>query len=100
MTYIQRVLRDIQKELPDISGGLARYYSLLVLTEGVNTTLANVHDAWAVWQDTTSPAHQAILPFEQLTEEVQELDRKYRDAIVRVSEKYYMNKYMGDTYDV
>lgn len=93
MNYIYDITEDILSELPDLNYNLAQLYALLVLVQGVNTTLEDVHDAWAVWTQNSRPDHKSLVPFKELTSEVQELDRKYRDAIVRVSEKYCLKKY-------
>lgn len=63
----------------------ANLYALLVLTKGVNTTLANVHDAWALWRQRTNPNHPALIPFEDLVEDVQELDRPYMELIHKIA---------------
>lgn len=63
----------------------ADVYALLVLTTGTSTTLENVHDAWAVLKNTINPDHKSLIPFRDLGLEVQELDRSYRDTIVRVA---------------
>lgn len=90
MNYIYNVTEDIISELPDLDYNLAQLYALLALTTGVNTSLENVHDAWAVWTQNSRPDHPSLIPFESLTAEVQELDREYRDAIVQVAENLYI----------
>ncbi len=66
-------------------GSLLRLYALLALTTGSSTTLENVHDAWSAWRSNTVPDHKSLIPFQELSKEVQELDRPYRDAIREVS---------------
>ena len=39
----------------------------------MNTTLRDVHDAWAIWRHQARPDHPAIVPFDELTPDVQEL---------------------------
>lgn len=85
MTYIQQVVKDLGRELPGLAPELLDLYSLLVLVKGDDTTLEDVHDARAIWTNRIRPAHHSIIPFEDLTTEVQELDRKYADAIISVS---------------
>lgn len=90
--YIDRIAAAIHQEANgkelDLTGEYARLYriyAVLALSLNTTTDLRDVHDAWSAWASHDRPNHQSLLPFEQLTEEVQELDRKYRDAIVRVS---------------
>lgn len=85
--YIQEVLARLTTELPDLDfdPALADLYAQLVLTTGENTTLRNVHDAWAIWRNRTKPWSEFLVPFDQLNNETQELDRRYRDAIARVA---------------
>lgn len=65
----------------DVESDLLDLYVLLVLTSGIDTGLIDVHDAWAVWKNKTNPSHKSLIPFSELTPEVQELDREYADAI-------------------
>jgi hypothetical protein len=81
MTYIQAALTRLNRTCPGLDPELAQLYALLALTRGTRTTLRDVHDAWAIWRTTTRPDHPSIVPFDQLTPQVQELDRKYMTAI-------------------
>ncbi|HEY8590199.1 MAG TPA: hypothetical protein VIL55_11670 [Naasia sp.] len=83
--YVQQAITRLTDALPDLDPALAQLYALLVLTRGVNTTLEDVHDAWALWRNTTNPAHRSLIPFAGLSHEVQELDRPYMDAIHQVA---------------
>ena len=56
--------------------------------KGTETTLENVHDAWSTWRDATRPDHPSLVPFAELAPDVQELDRKYADAIREVAERH------------
>lgn len=60
-------------------------YTLLVLVKGEDVTLKDVHDAWAVWKNNIRPDHHSLIEFDELTEEVQELDRKYAESIALVA---------------
>jgi hypothetical protein len=44
-----------------------------------------VHHAWSAWRAETKPDHRSLVPFEDLTPDVQELDSAYRDAIRAVA---------------
>jgi hypothetical protein len=87
--YIQKVYDLLEEELK--MGGtdyqdLQEVYALLVMTVGVNCKKKHVHDAWSVWQNRTQPNHRSLIPFEDLTKEVQELDEPYRLAIIKVAQ--------------
>jgi hypothetical protein len=90
MNYIDEIAVQIAQALDDPSPpqadmALYRIYALLALTTGIHTTLENVHDAWSAWEACLVPDHRSIVPFDQLTTEVQELDRKYANAIRMVA---------------
>lgn len=80
MNYIQQA-RDILSKKIDVESDLLDLYVLLVLTSGIDTELIDVHDAWAVWKNKTNQSHKSLIPFSELTPEVQALDEEYRDAI-------------------
>jgi len=80
--YVQLATAVLRKELGSgLDSDLERLYVLLVFTRGEQTTLRDVHDAWAIWRTQTNPQHKSCICFEDLTPEVQELDRKYMQAI-------------------
>lgn len=79
--YVQTVLDRINVELPGLEPELAQLYALLALTRGTDTSLREVHDAWALWRNTTDPAHRSLVPFVDLSPEVQDLDRQYQQGI-------------------
>ncbi len=87
MNYIQKIKQDLQKEynFPEEYIGLLDVYALLVLIKGEKCTNEDVHDAWSIWQNKTQPEHRSLIPFNELTKEVQDLDTEYRDAIIKVS---------------
>lgn len=87
MTYIETIQEELKEALVDIEldKGLLDLYTLLVLTKGEDTTLEDVHDAWAIWRQTSKPDHESLVPFRQLSQEVQELDRPFVEAIQSVS---------------
>ena len=64
---------------------LYRIYAVLCLTLGLTVTNQDVHDAWAAWCAGERPNHKSLVPFEDLSPEVQRLDSKYRTAIYDVS---------------
>lgn len=90
MNYVEMVKGKLEEELK-MKGtpyeGLLDVYGLLVLTVGRNCTDANIHDAWSVWQNKIDPKHRSLKWFNQLSDEVQDLDAPYRKAVVKVAEQ-------------
>jgi hypothetical protein len=91
VNYIDRVAQRIYQRtegterIPADEIGLYRIYAVLCLVKGVHTSLRDVHDAWSAWRVVTKPDHRSLVPFEQLTPDVQALDAPYRDAIQAVA---------------
>jgi predicted RNA-binding protein associated with RNAse of E/G family len=88
MNYIEDMLYDLSEELPGLPNELLDLYGLLVAVKGNRVTLKDVHDAWAIWKNRIRPDHKSLIPFDKLTTDVQELDRKYANIIAMVSEDY------------
>lgn len=75
MNYIDEVKTELSKHIK-VGKGLTNYYSLLVLLLGEETTLADVHDAWAVnvnetWDKEKLGEHRSMIPFDELSAEIQ-----------------------------
>ncbi len=85
--YAQQALDAVAAELPGLDPELLRLYALLAVVQGPVTSLEDVHDAWALWRAETRPDHPAAIPFADLSVEVQELDRKYAEGIIRAAAK-------------
>ncbi len=88
--YIEMVALMLREELGETykcENDLLYLYVLLVLVKGRSTTNEDVHEAWAVWKTRFNPHHKSLIPFEELTEEVQNYDIPYRDAILRTAER-------------
>ena len=85
--YASEVITWINVELPGLKPSLAQLYALLALVKGTDTTLEDVHDAWAVWTAATRGDHRSLIPFAELSHEVQELDREYMDGIHRAAQR-------------
>ncbi|MEK6819535.1 MAG: hypothetical protein AABY10_06415 [Nanoarchaeota archaeon] len=81
--YIEK-LRSKLSEAIDVEPDLLDLYTLLVCVKGEECSLEDVHDAWAIWKNKTTPNHKSLIPFFELTSEVQEMDREYAEAIRRV----------------
>lgn len=85
MNYVDEVKAELGKHI-NVGKGLMNYYSLLVLLLGENTTLADVHDAWAVnindsWNKAEYGEHFSMVPFDQLKPETAAKDQRFVDAI-------------------
>lgn len=81
MNYVEQVQTRLKEILPSLDDDLLRLYTLLALVNGTDTTLEDVHDAWSVWKNISHKDHKSLIFFEDLSVEVQELYRKYMDAI-------------------
>lgn len=84
-TYVDLVKLELAKHIK-VGRGLTRVYSVLVMTKGEETTLKDVHDAWAVnitdnWDKEKLGNHWSVIPFDQLKPETQEKDQNYVDGI-------------------
>lgn len=82
--YVQTVIDELKDSLGGLPDELLDLYGLLVFVKGDKVTLEDVHDAWAIWKNRIRPDHHSLVPFDELSERVQELDRKYADAIAAV----------------
>ena len=95
MSYAEAAHQEVLRELREIDRGfrsptlametMAYHYTLLAIVKGEETTSKDVHDAWSMATFPFDPTHRSLVPFEELTEEVQAYDDVYRDAIVRVA---------------
>ena len=91
MSYIDELAADIRGALPpDLipsgdTSALFRIYAVLALAKGEDVELEDVHDAWAAWMSGHDPGHRSLIPFSQLSGEVQRSDVPYVDAIRAVA---------------
>lgn len=68
-------------DVPEDSDRLFLLYALLVRTCGPRTSARDVHDAWSVWMSDRDPGHESLVPFEDLSPEVQSEDLPFLQAI-------------------
>ena len=87
LNYVDKIVSELENALDDCEVDLLRYYALLALTLGAAVTEEDVHDAWSVWRTATKPDHASLVPFSDLSPEVQALDTTYADAIRTVAKK-------------
>jgi hypothetical protein len=87
--YISRIAEKIYRTvegrnappIPLTDLPLYRTYAVLARAKGRETTLEDVHDAWSAWMAGIMSDHRSLIPFAELTREVQEMDRPYMQAI-------------------
>lgn len=91
MNYIQEIMEALRAEFPGKPDDLLELYALLVLVRGAAVEYEDVHDAWSIWQNRTRPDHKSLIPFDNLTPEVQELDAKYADGIRKIAVKIFFS---------
>lgn len=83
MNYVEKLKQAITEEMLGQPEDLIEVYTLLGLMLGPLVDGEDVHNAWTVWKNKTDPDNEYIVRYEDLAPEVQELDTKYADAIVR-----------------
>ena len=90
MNYIDEVKEELAKHIR-VGKGLMNVYSLLVLVKGTDTTLEDVHDAWAVninqsWDKEQYGEHFSMVPFNELKMETQDKDQHFVDGIHKTAQ--------------
>lgn len=72
--------------IPDGSADeLFRIYAVLLRAKGGSVTESDVHDAWSAWMVEREADHDALLPYEQLTDRIRSQDSVFAVAIQRVA---------------
>lgn len=77
--YVQPI-KDALERL-ECDQELTALYTLLALIKGKDVTMKDVHDAWAVWKNNIDPTHKSLIPYDELSREVKNLDAEYTNAI-------------------
>jgi hypothetical protein len=85
VNYIDEAKEELSKHIK-VGKGLTDLYALLALVKGEDTTLKDVHDAWAMninktWDKATLGEHFSMIPFEQLKQVTADKDQRFVDAI-------------------
>ena len=93
-TYIDELVEKVSEATGLKSKETVKLYTLLVLIKGENITLEDVHDAWSIMMNfrPCNPPylgheHPSIVPFDQLSYETQQKDKKYADALIKVAKE-------------
>lgn len=90
-SYIEEVQEALHLRVDDYDqwgenpSRLLDLYALLVVTKGEQTTLEDIHDAWALHTSRINPEHRYLVPFNELPEDVAEYDRPYLEAVHEVA---------------
>lgn len=83
--YIKNVKDALRETFEEndlqVDESLLDLYTLLLLTKGLKVTEKDVHEAWAIYTNQVNPRHKSLIPFEDLTKPVQDLDTPYSEAI-------------------
>lgn len=94
MNYIQQRAHEIFQELyPNEEMEEEELYQLYALVSlilerlGFDVLDADIHDAWALWEMKTNPGHPSIVPFDELTQETQDKDNMYTQAVNQVLDR-------------
>ena len=93
MTYLSDVADEIMSELPpdlvpsEGADDLMLLYAVLCLAVGQAVTAANVHDAWTAWMTARGQEHDSMVPFNELSPDVQIEDEPFVLAIRRVADR-------------
>lgn len=78
---------ELNQELPEVL--FSCYLSLACTSASTGTPITNeeIHDAWSIWKNTVDSSHVSIIPYNQLSIEIQELDAPYTDAVNRAADR-------------
>lgn len=83
--YVQEKIDALKERHPNMPDELVDLYVLLAFVKGSDVTLEDVHDAWSVWKNRIRPDHRSLIPFDELTVEIQNLDQRYADSISSIA---------------
>ena len=93
-TYIDELAEKVSEATGLKGKEYIKMYTLLVLIKGEDITLEDVHDAWSVMMNFKKHnppylghEHPSIVPFDQLSYETQQKDKKYADALIKVAKE-------------
>jgi hypothetical protein len=87
MTYLDEVAAAVRAcvpdnvEVPDNADDLFRLYAVLARAKGTSVTDEDVHDAWVAWMSNRGKQHDAMVPFDELGNDVGAQDGPFADAI-------------------
>lgn len=89
--YIRKIANQIRAEAGCLSltnkgiEELFDTYAVLAMAKGSSVTDEDIHDAWSAWATKYDPMDGSIVPFDDLSPDIQNLDSKYTRAICDVA---------------
>ncbi len=89
--YIRELAQQIrakvnQTDLPNRGlDELFDSYAVLALAKGSNVTNEDVHNAWSAWATKYAPDSESLVPYDELSEKVQQDDTRFTAAIKTVA---------------
>ena len=89
--YLDELAAKIRGEIPSDrlpegdADALFRIYAVLLRAKGTGVAQSDVHDAWSAWLRHRDHTHDALVPYEELSEGVREQDRIFAEAIRKVA---------------
>ena len=78
---------ELNQELPEVLFSCYLDLACVSASTGVPITNEAIHDAWSIWKNTVDNTHKSIIPYNQLSIEIQELDTPYTDAVNRAADR-------------
>lgn len=92
-SYLDQIAAEIRRTadpdaaFPNEDLPLYRIYAVLLLVKGHDVTAEDVHNAWAAWASEHEPENRNLLPFKELSLNVQRKDELYVEVIHQVAER-------------
>lgn len=90
--YLDDLADAIRRHIPEDrlpngdTDALLRSYAVLLRAKGVNVTQSDVHDAWAAWMAGPGDQHDALIPYDDLPDDVKDEDEVFAAAIRAAAE--------------
>lgn len=85
--YLDKLAASIRAHIPEErlpegnADELLRMYAVLLRAKGTTVTQSDVHDAWSAWMAGRNAHHEALVPYADLSPDVQDQDRIFASAI-------------------
>lgn len=92
--YLDEIAAAIRANVPadrvpsGDSDALFLLYAVLLRAKGRAVTQSDVHDAWSVWISSRDGDHEAVVPYDQLSEDVKREDRVFATAIQKTADQF------------
>lgn len=89
-SYIAGIATKIRASVPSElvpegdTDDLFLIYAVLALAKGDGVDARDIHNAWAAWMSTKDPAHESIVPYEDLSADVRREDDPFLNAVREV----------------